>query len=221
MMDLVLNERSIGARDWATILFVVCFALLAINRSVFEARFTEFIKLAYSDKYTKIYKDSSNMLSWFTISLFIIQLISLSFLIHFLLSYYGVTERTDWIKYIQILTLAAFFILSKYLIEKIVAAAFKIEDFNEQFNLRKVNYRTYIGLLLLPVNLILYYNDPPEAFVLYIIAGIIVATAFFSYLVSLRAYQNLILSKLFYFILYLCALEIAPYYFMYYWFTNS
>lgn len=221
MMDLILDERSIGAKDWATILFVVCFALLAINRSVFEARFTEFIKLAYSDKYTKIYKDSSNMLSWFTISLFIIQLISLSFLIHFLLSYYGATEKNDWVKYIQILTLASFFILSKYLVEKIVAAAFKIEDFNEQFNLRKVNYRTYIGLLLLPVNLILYYNDPPQAFVLYIIAGIIVATALFSYLVSLRAYQNLILSKLFYFILYLCALEIAPYYFMYYWFTNS
>ncbi|MBF6608106.1 MAG: DUF4271 domain-containing protein, partial [Flavobacterium sp.] len=27
--------------------------------------------------------------------------------------------------------------------------------------------------------------------------------------------------KLSYFILYLCALEIAPYYFIYYWFANS
>ncbi|WP_299518191.1 DUF4271 domain-containing protein [uncultured Flavobacterium sp.] len=41
-----------------------------------------------------------------------------------------------------------------------------------------------------------------------------------TYLISLKSYQSLLISKMFYFILYLCALEIAPYYFMYYWFTR-
>jgi len=221
MMDLVFNERMAEGKDWATILFVFCFALLAVNRSAFEVRFAEFIKLAYSDKYTKIYKDSTNMLSWFTISLFVIQIISFSFLIQFVLSYYKVVDKTSWISYIQILTLTSVFILSKYLIEKIIATAFRIEEFNEQFNLHKVNYRAYIGLLLLPVNIILFYNNEPKPVILYIIIGVLVATAVVSYLMSLKIYQNLIVSKLFYFILYLCALEIAPYYFMYYWFTNS
>ena len=221
MMDLVLNERVLGTKDWATILFVLTFALLAVNRSVFEMRFNEFIKLAYSDKYTKIYKDSSNMLSWFTISLFIVQLISFTFLIQYLLSYYGIVEKESWKAFIQIFTLTGVFILSKYLIEKIIATAFKIEEFSDQFNLQKVNYRTYIGLILLPVNIILFYNTPPTPRVLYIIAGLILVTALYSYLVSLRLYQNLIVGKLFYFILYLCALEIAPYYFMFYWFTKS
>ncbi|RZJ46716.1 MAG: DUF4271 domain-containing protein, partial [Flavobacterium sp.] len=36
-----------------------------------------------------------------------------------------------------------------------------------------------------------------------------------------KTYQNAIIGKLFYFILYLCALEIAPYYFMYYWITKE
>jgi len=219
-MDLVLNERVIGGKDWATIIFVVCLALLAINRSVFEVRFNEFVKLAVSDKYTKIYKDSGNMLSWFTISLFAIQIISFSFLIQYLLNYYEIIPGINVLSFIQIITLVAVFILSKYLIEKIIATSFNIEEFNEQFNLHKVNYRTYIGLLLLPVNIILFYNAPPQPFVLYGIIGIIVAAAVISYLVSLRIYQNLIIGKLFYFILYLCALEIAPYYFMYYWFTN-
>ena len=220
MMDLVLTERLAGGKDWATILFVLCLALVALNRSFFEVRFAEFIKLAYSDKYTKIYKDSGNMLSWFTISLFFIQLVSFSFLIQFFLSYFGVTEKTSWISFIQIITLTGVFILSKYLIEKIIATSFNIEEFNEQFNLRKVNYRTYIGLLLLPLNIIFFYNDPPHLIVMYIIIGIILCISIFSYLVSLRVYQNLIIGKLFYFILYLCALEIAPYYFMYYWFTK-
>jgi hypothetical protein len=221
MIELALSERIVGGKDWATILFVLCFVLVAVNRSVFEIRFTEFVKLAYSDKYTKIYKDSGNMLSWFTISFFIIQLISFSFLIQFLLSYFEIVQKTSWISFVQILTLVAFFILAKYLIEKIIATSFNIEEFNEQFNLHKVNYRTYIGLLLLPVNIILFYNESPHPVVLYIIIGLILIASIISYLVSLRIYQNLILGKLFYFILYLCALEIAPYYFMYYWFTNS
>ena len=221
MMDLVYNERIASGKDWATLVFVACFALIAINRTVFETRFAEFIKLAVSDKYTKIYKDSGNMLSWFTISFFLIQVISFTFLLQFLLSYFGMAEKTSGISFIQIFTLIGVFILSKYLIEKIIATSFNIEEFNEQFNLHKVNYRTYIGLLLLPVNIFLFYNNSQHPVVIYVIIGLIIAASVVSYLVSLRIYQNLILSKLFYFILYLCTLEIAPYYFMYYWLRKS
>jgi hypothetical protein len=220
MHDLVLNERVIGANDWATYLFVFCFALAAVNRTAFEARFAEFIKLGVSDKYTKIYKDSSNLQSWFTISFFAIQVVSYSFLLQFVLKYFGIV-KPGGISFIQIFTVVTFFILAKFLVEKIVATAFSIEEFSEQFNLHKVNYRAYIGLLLLPVNMILFYNLAPTRLLLYLILGIILVATFISYLVSLRIYQKLILAKLFYFILYLCALEIAPYYFMYYWFTNS
>jgi len=221
MHDLILSERITGTKDWATFLFVFCFAIVAINRSVFEARFNEFIKLAFSNKYTKIYKDSSNLLSWFTISFFVVQVISFTFILQFVLSYFGIMQRTSWISFVQLFTVIAFFILAKYLLEKIIATAFNIEEFNEQFNLYKVNYRTYIGLLLLPVNVVLFYNWLPNTLLLYTILAVILGASLISYLISLRIYQKLIINKLFYFILYLCALEIAPYYFMYYWFTNS
>jgi len=220
MQYLLLQERIIGAKDWATLLFVFCFAVVAVNKSVFEARFAEFIKLGFSDKYTKIYKDTSNLLSWFTISFFFVQVISYSFLLQFVLSYFNLV-KPGGISFIQLFTVVAFFILAKFLIEKIIATAFSIEEFSEQFNLHKVNYRAYIGLLLLPINVILFYNIAPTRILLYLILAIIIAATVISYLVSLRIYQKLILAKLFYFILYLCALEIAPYYFMYYWFTNS
>ncbi|WP_116790515.1 DUF4271 domain-containing protein [Flavobacterium psychrotrophum] len=220
MNDFTLHERITGAHDWATVLFVCCFGVIAINRTVFEARFAEFVKLAWSDKYTKIYKDSSNLQSWFTISFFFVQVISYAFLLQFILGYFGKSEG-GFLNYIQLLTIITSFVLAKFLVEKIIATAFNIEDFNEQFNLHKVNYRAYIGLLLLPVNVVLFYNLAPKALVLYIILGLIVAASILSYLISLRIYQKLILSKLFYFILYLCALEIAPYFFLYYWFNRA
>jgi len=221
MLDFVLQPRDIGSKDWATILFVISFALIAVTRSVFESRFVDFSKLAYSDKYIKVYRDGGNLLNWFTIALFVVQVISFAFFIQLSLSFFKIVEKTDWIAYIQIVTLLGIFILSKYLIEKIIATSFNIEEFAEQFNLQKVSYRTYLGLCILPLNVILFYNETPIDFLIYFTIAVILLINSYTYLVSLKIYQNLIISKLFYFILYLCALEIAPYYFMYYLFTKT
>jgi hypothetical protein len=221
MIENTLHLRVIENKDWATILFVISFATIAITKSAFESRFADFAKLIYSDKYINVYRDSSNLKSGFTIALFFVQIISLAFFIQLVFSFFGYASKTDWILYIRIITLLTFFVLSKFLIEKIIATAFNIEEFTEQFNLQKVIFRTYIGLFLLPINAILYYNDSiPRNILLFLICIVLIINVL-TYLVSIKNYQNIILSKLFYFILYLCALEIAPYYFLYYWFTKG
>ncbi|TRX35909.1 DUF4271 domain-containing protein [Flavobacterium restrictum] len=220
MIENVLHLRITENKDWATVLFVVSFAVIAITKSISENRFGDFLRLIYSDKYTKIYKDSSHLMSSFTVSLFLVQVVSFTFFVQLLLSYAGYASKTDWMLFIQLFTLLIFFILAKFLIEKIIATAFGIEEFVEQFNLKKVTYRTYIGLIILPVDIIFFYFDTITAnFPLYITC-LLVAVNVLTYLIAIKNYQNLILSKLFYFILYLCTLEIAPYYFLYYWFTK-
>jgi hypothetical protein len=221
MIENVLHLRVIENKDWATILFVLSFATIAITKSAFENRFADFAKLIYSDKYTNIYKDSSNLKSGFTVALFFVQIISLAFFIQLSLAFFGHATKTDWILYIQIITFLIFFVLSKFLIEKIIATAFDIEEFVEQFNLQKVTFRTYIGLFILPINIILFYYDSiSRNFLIFLIFTMLIINIV-TYLVSIKNYQNIIFGKLFYFILYLCALEIAPYYFMYYWFTKG
>ena len=116
MTENVLHLREIENKDWAIILFVLAFATIAITKFAFENRFTDFAKLIYSDKYTNIYKDGSNLKSGFTIALFFVQIISLAFFIQISLSIFGYASKTDWILYIQIFTLLVFFILSKFLI---------------------------------------------------------------------------------------------------------
>ena len=221
MIETLLHPRITESKDWATVLFVLSFAIIAITKSVFENRFGDFANLIYSNKYIKVYKDSANLNSGFTLSLFLVQVVSLAFFIQITLSYFGHATKTDWLLYIQIFTFLVFFILSKYLIEKIIATSFNIEEFMEQFNLQKVTYRTYIGLLILPLNIILFYYDTISRNIPLIIIAIILIINIVTYLISIKNYQNLIFGKLFYFILYLCALEIAPYYFMYYWFTKG
>ncbi|HEU0135728.1 MAG TPA: DUF4271 domain-containing protein [Flavobacterium sp.] len=221
MTEYMLHPRNMDNQDWAAVLFIVALILIAITRSVFENRFADFTKLAISNKYIKVYRDSSHLMSWFNVALFIVNLISFAFFIQLTFSYFGYAEKTDWILFIRIITLLGVFIISKYLIEKIIAVCFNVEEFTEQFNLQKVSYRTYIGLLILPIDCILFYNEQAPQFVIFMLIAAVLLMNMLIYLVSLKNYQNLIFGKLFYFILYLCALEIAPYYFMYYWFAKS
>lgn len=215
-----LIPRIVENKDWITIVFIVTIGIVVITRAAFENRFSDFVSLLVNNKYLKVYKDTSNLMSWFTILLFFVQLVSFSFFILLILSYFGYTTKTNWISFIQIFTFLSFFVLSKFLIEKIIAASFNIESFIEQFNLFKVSYRTYVGLLLLPINILLFYTNLMNSYVILGVLVILLIANAVTYLVSLRNYQNLLLSKLFYFILYICALEIAPYYFMYYAITN-
>lgn len=222
MLAIQFQERIIEYKDWATLLFLLCFIIIIINKNIFEARFNEFIKLAFSDKYTKIYKDNSNIRSGFTLSMFFIQVFSFSFFILLFLKHLPNYKSNDKIVFLQIFTFLGVFILSKYLIEKIIANTFKIEEFTEQFNLLKVSYRSYFSFLLLPVNIILYYNSSFNTNWIFLLISITIVLAnFITYLIALKIHQNLVIRKIFYFILYLCTLEIAPYYLMYYFITKN
>jgi len=219
MIETILNPRVIEPKDWATCLFILSFALIAITRTAFETRFNDFMRILVTDKYIKVYKDSSNLMSGFTVLLFIVQAISFSFFIQIALDYFGISSKYDWINFIRIFVFFGVFVLSKFLIEKIIATTFNIEEFIEQFNLQKVSYRTFIAIVLLPVNIYLFYNNS-SYLLIYCVIGAILIINLLTYLVSLRIYQNLVIGNLFYFILYLCALEIAPYYFIYYLITK-
>lgn len=221
MTEYLLHPRITENKDWATFLFVLAFGIIAITKSVYGNRFSDFINLFFSDKYSKVYRDSSQLKSSFTISLFFVQVISFAFFIQISLSIFGYASKTDWILYIQIITFLSFFILSKYLVEKIIATTFNIEEFMEQFNLQKITYRTYIGIIILPVTIILYYYNTVSQNIPIVIISIILLLSILTYSLSIKKYQSVIFSKLFYFILYLCTLEIAPYFFMYYLFTRG
>lgn len=221
IMEINFQERLPELNNWATILFVLAFLIIALNKSLFGNRFYEFSNLLVSDKYLKVYKDGSNTTNTFTISFFVIQLISFSFLLHLFICKFKTINKTNEILFIQIFTFLMVFILSKYLIEKIISVVFHIESFTEQFNSIKVSYRSYFGLLLLPVTAILYYNFFDYEWLYFTLALLLIFFNLIIYIILLKKHQNLITRKLFYFILYLCTLEIAPYYFIYYWVTKK
>ncbi len=216
MILLNLQHRVIENKDWAFIMFFVALLLVVLIKNSFEKRFYDFSRIIVTDKYLRIYKDSSNILSIFTIFFFFINIISSAFFIQMVAVHYGLAIKTDWILFIRIATFLTIFILVKYLIEKIVATIFGIEEIMDEYNLNKVNYRSYIGFMVLPIIVVMFYNDSFFDFFIIPLSFILIAISLLTYIITIVRYQNLVLGKMFYFILYLCTFEIAPYYFIYY-----
>ncbi len=109
----------------------------------------------------------------------------------------------------------------KYFVEKIIAVCFNAEDFAEQYNLVKVSYRSFLGLILFPVIAILFYNQFNVPYFLWIVVGLFLIFNGILFIMLLKNYQKLFSKFLFYFILYLCTFEIAPYVILYHWFVIS
>lgn len=213
-----LNRNPLSV-DWATILFVLTFAAIVITRSTFPNRFGEFLRLATSNKYLSTYRDTNNMKSGFTVSLFFVQMVSLSLFVHYIISLLGYADLDSFRSYGRILSVLLFFVLVKYFLEKIIAVCFKMEDFAEQYNLVKVTYRSFFGLVLFPVVAVLFYNKFQSDYFLWGVLTLFLLTNGLLYLVLLKNYQKLLKPFLFYFILYLCTFEIAPYVILYHWFV--
>jgi len=220
MDNLLLTERIITNKDWATLLFFVGFSIIAINRTVFSVRFAEFTRLAISDKYLKIYKDNTNLRNSFTLSFLTIQLLSITFFLQIVAKSFGIIPEYRLLSFIQILNFTCFFVIGKYLIDKIIGITFDIEDFVDHFNLQKATYRNYIGMYLLVVDLVLFYNDIVNQMIVGALGITLILTNISLYVIFIKNHRKTILNKLFYFILYLCTLEIAPYFIIYFAFKN-
>jgi hypothetical protein len=221
MTEFSWIERITPGNEWATILFVATLGVIVVTRTVFETRFADFTRLIVNDKYLKIYRDHTQISSWFNVLLFWVQLITYSFLLLIWMDHLGWMKKENFKSFIQIFTLFSFFILSKYLIEKIIATTFDIEEKLDQFNLYKISYRAFSGLIMFPFAIVMYYNETLNISIFFVIVILIALAHLFTYLKTLKSFQTVIINNLFYFILYLCALEIGPYYFIYYWFINK
>lgn len=220
MENLILIDRVLPSKDWATILFFLGFSVIAVNRTVFGIRFSEFSRLAVSNKYLKIYKDNTNLRNSFTLSFLLVQLISITFFVQIALKSFDLIPYYSFSSFLMILNFVGTFIVGKYLIDKIISATFNIDEFSDALNLQKATYRNYIGMILLAADVLLFYNNITNKLIIGTLLIALIATNILLYVLFIKNNQKSIMNKGFYFILYLCTLEIAPYLLLYFWFKD-
>src|SRR5690606_3334572 len=111
-MELI--ERVQTNTDWAIYIFIGCFLIVAIVKTLFEKRFYDFLYLPSNNKYLKIYRENFSATDRFSLPLSVVQLISYSFFIHLIFSFYGILNKSDFLDFLKILGAVSAFVLLKF-----------------------------------------------------------------------------------------------------------
>lgn len=203
------NLRDIDNHSVETVLLLTALISLCLAKFKNEQKFQSFIMLLINYKYLKIYsKEPGQTTSTFNLLLFIPQLIAFTLILWIALPYFDPEHQ---INFYLILPFVVLFILFKFYLEKLIATIFDIHKFTESFHFHKVTYRNLSSLLLLPLISLLIYSNLNSKIALYAILLCFCLLNVIAFVLTLRNHQKLIQKYLFYFILYLCTLEIAPY----------
>ena len=198
--------------DWVTLIMVGCILIIAILKIIYPKRFDDFIKLPVSNNYFLAKGKSEELRHPFSILLFVIQIISIALFVNLFFLEKG---KANMILFLKILFVVFVFIIVKTSIEKMIGAIFSIEKLIDHYIYEKLSYRNFLSLLLIITNLIFYFSIKPALNILLILTGILFLGNMLILSYSYKNYRSLIFSNLFYFLLYICALEISPYLILY------
>ncbi|MDT0643435.1 DUF4271 domain-containing protein [Zunongwangia sp. F363] len=214
-------ERQVGSTDWITIILVACIVLLAIIRNRYPQRFGEFLSLLTSNKFMMFRGKENNAFHPFNILLFLVNVAGVSLFLLIIYNFFAgePQDLSPAILYVRIATGYTCFVLLKFGIEKIIANIFGLDQQIDEYLFKKLSYRNFLALFVLIVVVFLTYAVSPTRNILYGLLLFLLLSNGLSLVMVIKQNQRLISQQLFYFILYLCALEFAPYIILYKVFT--
>ncbi len=214
------TERIYNHQDWLTILFLGCFILLVLAKTLFPQRFEEFTSMLTSGKFISFKGKENKAFHAFNILLLSLQAVSVSIFLFIVYRFFSTDETSDLIIFIRIFTAYFCFILIKAGVEKIVGNIFEIDEKIDYYIFQKFSYKNFIAIILLFASLFLIYTLYPTALIIAIVGGFVITSNAIGLIIIYKRNQSVLSANWFYFILYLCALEIAPYIILYKLITN-
>ncbi|AUC74418.1 DUF4271 domain-containing protein [Olleya sp. Bg11-27] len=206
--------RDINNLDILTLTIMGCLFLVALSKLLFPKRFNEFVTLLFNSRYSSYYVKEQRFLDVFEGLLFLNFSLNLGLLLYLFLSYSSLEIITQSDVFIYALLIGIFIIL-KVLLERLLSSVLDIEPLIDRYLFQKISIRNFTGLLLIPINAFLIYTIKPNQPLLLIVLTLLLSIIIYSSFLFLKNNLNTFKKSFFYFILYLCTLEIAPYVVLY------
>ena len=207
--------RETVSNELFTLFLIIGLIFVAITKLIAPKRFSDFIYVLGNSKYLKIYARDQKFFDKFEALLFFNLLLSSS--VFAIITFQIITGlNINTIDYIIKITFAiAAFILIKVLIERLIGSLFEIDRITDLYLFQKITYKNFLGLILIPIDALLLYSFKPSLIFIYLIIIFLLIINLIGLITTIKSHQTLIKGNFFYFILYLCALEIAPYIILY------
>lgn len=199
--------------DWTTYIFIIILTLLAVAKWIYKEQLISLLTIFFSkDYFLKYGKNNQLIFNGFNTILFVIQGFVISLLIVCYQSLYNIEilDLNGLQLFSSIFFITIIFFGLRYIIGKVLASIFELTKEHEYLTFSKISYLYSIIVIILPFIFLSFYTKIYNFLLFQLTIVIFSILLIIRYINILINNKNLIFSRLFYFILYLCALEIAP-----------
>lgn len=213
--------RDILLKDAFTVIILSLIIIITLIKYNNHKKFNSLLKIFWNSSYLKKYKYEKITYYPFDYFLQINFVISLGlFVFIYNVTYNGNSLSFNFLEFLDIVQIIVAFLVLKNLTELVISWFFNIQWLTNLYLNEKINYNSLIGLIILLINVLILYFFNPSINVLFIFIYIILLLKLAAYINSFILHQKTIKKSWFYFILYLCTLEIIPYLLLYNFFLS-
>lgn len=210
MQEIVRNLPDI---DWITGILFFSLILLVISKRLFYSRFLNFIILPINNKYIFMYNKKLKLSHAFHVLLSTFQLLQFSLFLFLCSAHipHSLYAGSPFLFVIIVFVLLVFTLIKTGILLG-NGVLFDSTNFMSEWVFKKNSYLNFSGLVVFASNIILTYNILPSKPIIYTTITLICIINAVGWVTMIRNHQNFITTHFVYFILYLCALEIAPFF---------
>ncbi|QTD36545.1 DUF4271 domain-containing protein [Polaribacter batillariae] len=200
-------EKNLIDSSWVTIILVVLLALIAVLKIIDSERLKGYVFALFNKGFieSEIEEDTS-FLDAFYNTLFLFSTTTLSLIVHAFLSERSFGFKNGFSSFFYIFVTVVSYFLVKWILEILLSRLFLIKNTVRFYFVSKFSYLYSISFLLFILFVITTYSSLNSSILFYATAILFLIRLVF----HITNNKKLIFSQLFYFILYICAFEIAP-----------
>ena len=197
--------------DWITLVLFTSLGLLTVAKYFYKNSLFIFLLLPINNKYIALNRKKGKTLDGFHIVMTLFQMLNVALFLHI-----AKAEIQESIQLIQVEWFFTFFagLLLFFSVKALLQLGngyfFENRELMIELIFEKVSYFYYGALIAFVGNILIIYVFPDLKLFIYIIILLILAVNGIGITKMLKNHQKLIFGNAFYFILYLCTLEIFP-----------
>ncbi|MFD1017290.1 MULTISPECIES: DUF4271 domain-containing protein [Winogradskyella] len=207
--------RNYITYEWFTLFTVLGLFAVTVAKYMNTLRFKDFLQVIGRSKYLKIYAKDQKFIDQFDSFLFVNLSLSLSIFIYFAYTTFVTPLSFELIVFLKLLLAVSTILIIKTLLERLIGSLFEMDSLIDDYIFQKTTFKNFSGILFLTANLFLLYTDFNTSIILVIAFTVVCLTNLIGFVSTFKTHQKLINPNFFYFLLYLCALEISPYILLY------
>jgi hypothetical protein len=203
-------------RDWLLLMLIGALLVLGLLRYRFPRRMAELMLLPINDKYFALEGRQKGIGHPFNLAMLGVQITAFGLLLAALKMTRSATpELLNFALFIKGILVISLYLILRYSLDWVVGYIFNCQKILSEYRYQRLSFHHLIALALLFLLTIMFFSALSfQTLTPVILFGVIFAL-FTTVIYSVRRNSATLITNFLYFILYICALEIAPYALLY------